>query len=519
MTDNYYATLFHTVSEGAVRAILGMPRAVPLTPRQMAASLRVVFYPHVTESARVRAFAGRLADALTRCGAAVVPYEEALIPGSRDKLQEGLVVITAGEAAAGNLAVDHVSNLRSTTLVGIVDGPCPADLQQQLQDKLNSVVKALAWNVVQVVMFVDEDAWTVCTMNGAIVRFGNDEDFDHEVLSILVPKLAAPVVPPHAADFDMREGELDVSANGCAAYAGDFASSGPAWAGTGLMLFHTSMESLEFRSRFYQRVVQAYLDHRSGMSYGFLARQLPVELEPALTLKEARQRLTAVDWTVERHTMLGDDLYIRVDVQGGPLVVRVPPVWVLTTRSGCDKSNLDVRRDVVLMGLSGGKILFETPSGTSTRIDCKPSYDTLTILAHAVANAIVAAVLLKMLPGSRFPAMLRQSGLALAHWHGTIDRSALPEGYVVHGEHNPPVSCSTFQSAIYALTGKLQALEQSLEQGREFAGDVHVEPFHGINITGPSLGELARWTLRTVESSAVHQFSIQAAREYRGETE
>ncbi|MGB2959700.1 MAG: hypothetical protein WBD30_12515, partial [Bacteroidota bacterium] len=264
---------FHLISERAVQAVLGVDEDVPLTPSAMAAGLRVTFYPRVSSTDRLRAFVERLQSALASAGVTILEYEDALAEG---KLQENLVTIAAGEMQTGDLAVDHVTNLRTSTVVGIVDGPCPADIQTGLQEKLNSVVKALAWYVVQVVIFVDDQLWTVCTMNGAIVRFGYGEGFAREVASVLIPKLAAPVVPPHAADFDVREGRLDLKANGAAEYARDFTRSGKLWAETGLMLFHTSLDSLEFRNRYYQRIVTAFLDHRSGMSYGFLSRQLPV---------------------------------------------------------------------------------------------------------------------------------------------------------------------------------------------------------------------------------------------------
>jgi hypothetical protein len=504
-------TQSQVLSELAVQAVLGMGRQVPLTPPAMAAGLRITFYPGVSTTERVQRFVGKLRHALAAAGATILGYQEALREPSSGKLQENLVTIAAGEMQTGNLAVDHITNLRTSTLVGVVDGPCPTDSEEGLQDKLNSVVRALAWHVVQVVIFVDDRVWTVCTMNGAIVRFNSDDDFVGQVASVLIPKLAAPVVPPHASDFDLREGQLDLTANGAAEYARDFTKSGTLWARTGLMLFHTSMDSLEFRSRYYQRIVAAFLDHRSGMSYGFLARQLPVPLEPAMTIGEANERLGQGDWEGPGFRRLADRLYVTLHVKGGPLIAAVPDVWVLTTRSGCDKSNVDVDRDVVLLGLSNGRIIFETPSGVSARVDCKPSYDTLTILSHAVANAIIGSALRRLRPDSRFSRMLHSQGAALAHWHGMVSPSVLPLGYFFYGQSNPPVSCSTHQSGIYALTGKMSALQQSLEEDVEFVGDVHVEPYHGINITGASLEELAGWVLDVLNADGVTRFSEQNA--------
>jgi hypothetical protein len=118
---------FEAVSEDAVRFILGIEKAVPLSPRTMAESLRVTFYPVSSASHRVTAFAQRLRTALLSCGVNVVDYAQALAAGANGKLPDGLVIVSAGELQTGDLPVDHVANLRTTTIVGIVDGPCPAD--------------------------------------------------------------------------------------------------------------------------------------------------------------------------------------------------------------------------------------------------------------------------------------------------------------------------------------------------------------------------------------------------------
>jgi hypothetical protein len=302
-----------------------------------------------------------------------------------------------------------------------------------------------------------------------------------------VPKLAAPVVPPHAADFEVRPGALDLSDPRYAPYVDDFVRSGPLWEKTDLFLFHTSLEALDFRSPFYKRIVAAYLDHRSGMSYGFLARQTAVNVQPANVLEDQPGSPDE-----------GAEHLVTVNLAGKSYRMEIPDVWVFTTRSGCDKAHLDSRRDVLLMGLSHGRVIFETPKGLDPRIDCRPSYDTLTILAHAVGNAVVASALARIHPTTSFALEMQNRGCALAHWHGSVDRQLLPEGYAVYGDANPPVSCSTHQAALFALMGKITALNETLGKGSEFRGDLHVEPHHGVNMTGRSLVELAEWALRAL---------------------
>ena len=482
----------------AIHAILGMQSAVPLRPDDMAKSLRVTFYPVKHASHRVTQFADLLRAALERCGAKILRYTQAQDDPATGKLKEGIVVISQGDLDTGDLPVDHVPNLRRATIVGVVDGPCPAETATRSQEKLNSVVKRLAWNIEQVTIYVDEDTWTVCTMNGAVVRCSWKTMLE-DTAGVLIPKLAAPVVPPHSSDFDVREGELNLQDPRYASYVKDFQESGKLWHDTGLMLFHTSLKDLEFRNKYYRRLAAAYLDNRSGMSYGFLARQMASPPSATMTLNEAIQKVGAEQIKKTPEVIpTRDGAWIAFHVGEPPLYVHIPDVWVLLTRSGCDKSNIDPHRDLVLLGLSKGKIVFITPRGVTPGTDCKPSYDTLTILSHAVGNALVAAVQHRLQPGQPFATTLAQSGLALAHWHGYLHHATLPPGYVVYGESNPPVSCSTLQAAILALRGKVDAFAGTVVAGQPYSGDAHVEPHHGVNLTGPTLVQLGQWALEHI---------------------
>ena len=500
------------LTDSAMREVLGIKHPVPLSAGSMAKALRVTFFPAKAQTPRVERFVRQLHDALRRVEVQVMEFADALQnhaersrdlgqPGEqlsrpRKRLREGIVVIAAGDLQTGDLPVDYVSNLRSTTVVGIVDGPCPGNAHTDLQARLNSIVRTLAWNIVQVVIFVEDDAWTICTMNGAVIPCHDWTLFDRDVREKLVPKLAAPVVPPHASDYDFEEGGLDLTGGAYHEYVEDFKNGGPLWGKTGLMLFHTSLESLEFRSPFYKRVAAAYLDRRSGMSYGFLARQVATPVKPALKEEEANTLTGGRDWQDHGFVRIHDRLFVTSRLNTGPYLVEVPDVSVLSTRSGCDKSNIDSERDLMLMTLSNGRIRFQTPKPAGGSLDYRPSYDTLTILAHAVGNALVAGLQLCLDAHASFAATLQKTGLALAHWHGTINPHILSSFHLFHGEQNPPVSCSTHQAALYALGGKLRAFRASLDHATPFEGDVHVEPHHGINVTWPTLAGLAKRLLQ-----------------------
>jgi len=479
------------ISEEASRALLGICKTVPMTHQQMAESLRVTFFPFGRSSQRVARFADRLRQAMASSGVDVVPFDRAIAAGRRGKIQEGIVIIAPGTLEEGRLPVDYVPNLRTNAVVGIVDGPCPARDRSDQQDKLNTIVEALVWSIVQVVIYVDDPQWTVCTMNGAIIPCKGGGTFSEDVYGTLIPKLAAPVVPPHASDFQVEEGALDLGAMRWEPYVRDFEESSPLWAETGVMLFHTSMNDVKFRNTYYRRVAAAYLDKRSGMSYGFLSRQPAIAVQPALTEEEA-SRLGC--WPMLQSSGIGRSngiMYVRMNVRSHPMVAPLDDVSVLATRSGCDKSHVNGHRDLVLLGIRDGTIYMQTPKDLDASVDARPSYDTLTILAHAIANSLIASVLKRIDPGALFLRTFERSGVALAHWHGTIERTVIPAGYVQFGEDNPPVSCSTHQAALYTLTGKLRAFGEEIARGEAYLGDVHIEPHHGVNVTWPTLTGLA----------------------------
>lgn len=406
-----------------VRA-LGLPGALPLTSSTMAAQLSVGFLPSSEAGPALVAFAERMRHALATCGVAIDPA------GSPKAL------IAAGRCDDGALPVDRVSSLRETTLVGLFDEPCPVDPAEHGQRRLDRLVETLAWNIVQLAIWVDAEGWTLGTMNGAVERYRHDE-LEARVRDVLIPKLAAPVVPPRADDF-----EIGIALPIDTGLLEAFAEGSRAWSATGLLLGHTPLDRLRFRNRRYERIARAYLDHRSGMSYGFLAWQLP---DP--------------------------------DLSG--------PIRMLSTRSGCDKSRIDVRRDLLLLELDDGKIRVAPVGAAGATLDRRPSYDTRTIVAHGWANRRVA----ELRPDSAIAANLKRRGLALAHWHGELAPERVAASFPIHGAARPPVSCSTAQSAIYAALGKIEA---ATSRDAPLEGDVHLEPLHGTNLSGPDLATLAR---------------------------
>lgn len=473
--------------------LFGLSASVPLTAQEMANALRVTFYPPHEHSPRLDWFTARLRACLVDLGVEVLPFEEALQPSGNGKIQPGIVVIEQGEGQTENLAIHRVSSLYKNPLVALFDRPAPIHGKASLQEKLDAIVEVLAWNLTHVPIFVTDESWTICTMNGSIVECPDFDLMARDVLNVLVPKLTAQVIPPRRSDVKFCEDALDVDAEGLRPFVDDLIESSRIWKRNGLMLSHTSLDDLSYRNGFCRRIVSSYLDQRTGMSYGFLARQLPLQVEPAIRADRAGSAFAGWDADDEPLRTIDGVCYASLEFRGERWFVPVPDVAVIGTRSGCDKTKIDHRRDIVRLARRGGAITFDMPVGLASE-DCRPSYDTRTIIAHAVGNAMVASLIRAIDEDAVFPRVLAESGISLSHWHGYIRHDEAPAGYVRFGADNPPVSCSTEQSAAYAFLGKLYALERCLDEGGVFRGDVHVEPHHGTNISGcMSLTESAEW--------------------------
>lgn len=477
------------LSTAAMGRILGTS-PVPLTSVDMAKSLRVAFYAAVSSNAKLDSFLEKLRVCLIESEVNIITYQQALDEGSDGRIGKGIVLIAPGEGETGNLAIDHVASLSNNTVVAVLGGKHPGLGAGALQERVDALVSGLVWHMAHVIIYIDDTTWTVCNMNGAIDTYSH-EALKDRVLDSLIPKLAAPVVPRQKNEFEVEECPFDTSVPDYEFQVRDMLSGSDAWGKTGLLAAQTKMAELEFRTERYRRIAAAFLSYRTGMSYGFLARQLPLAATPAVDLDDGPPLIRLLDWAQNDFYEIEGHVCVALKLMNKRYLVRVPQVSVICTRSGCKKTQLDPDKDLLKLSLVDGRILIATPKDSRAEDDCQPSFDILTILAHAVGNAIVASALARLRSSSTFHTMLRRRGLALAHWHGFVHSSELPESYHLHGLTNPPVSCSTPQAAIFALSGKLTALQQSLEAGIDYLGDVHVEPSHGTNITGNSLVELA----------------------------
>ena len=463
--NNYVCT--KTISK-----VLGLQEGVPLDLNEMRTNLKVTFHKLNPVSKSLNTFFETLRTSFETLGIQVIDFEKTL--DENNKVKPNIAVFVAGmNDDANDMMVNHVSSLYKNPIIGIYEGSCPANPSDSNQEKLHSVISVLAYDVVHIAIFYSEKDWTICTMNGAIIQIPHTQELDHNIFNMLVPKLTAQVVPPGIlTDISYRYEIFNPFDEEFTHIIEDLQKAALILKQDGLIMSHTEVSSLKFKNKFHERVVRAFLNQRSGMSYGFMVWQLPVESKPAILLSNQKENDTLID-----------DYHIQVSFRNEKYLVEIPEVWVLSTRSGCDKTNLDISKDIVRMGLSKGVVVLDLPIGSTNKHDVKPSYDTLAILAHALGNSILSSLLKTLVGDNSFSHALDNNGMSLFHWHGYLKEGQIPKNHFMHGGGNPSVSCSTRQSALYSFLGKLEALEESALQNKAFIGDVHVEPHHGTNIS------------------------------------
>ena len=527
------------LSQEAIQKVLGLQeKHIPLEPEEMARDLVVTFYPEEGQiiSPRVKAFGERLKEAFFRLGVKVVPYEEALIeiprlqllrkyfrvaissavvsmkkifnvPEDRyhmtlkifskirkdRKIREEIKVIALGEGETGNLPMDNVASFTHSTVVTILDMPDGVENEMDFYIHFDTAFQLFAHHMTNIVIGVGESNWILYNFNASHPVYPISENFEKNLLYSLIPKLSSPIKPPQLREFILRKEAFSVGDAEHSPFVKDLTESGPALEKTGLYPKGKAVHDLAFRSEFYEWIGSVHLDHRSGMSFGFLARQMPVKLPPVWLFEDAKKKFGEALPKEKDYFFFKNRSCLILEISKKKIVVQVPDVWVLTQRSGANKTNMDPHKDTIKIGLVNGRMILETPKGLKLKSFFKPSFDTKVILAHAVGNAIFAAVARFLNPSSIFAKQLEKNGIAISHWHGYINPSHIPKGWHVYGQDKPPVSCSSPQSAVYALEGKEKAFGESIQKGEEYLGDVHIEPQHGTNINYSSLKELGEF--------------------------
>ena len=410
-------------------------------------------------------------------------------------------MVATGNYKDDMLPMGRTLSFTESSIITILDFPQNINTETEFHKHFDTAMSLFAYHMTNIVLAVNETHWLLYNFNASHPIYSLKQDFEKNILHALIPKIVAPIRPCKSSDFIIEPTPFDIHDTTHKQFVNDVVAAGQTLEKTGLYPTGKKIDDLPFRNSFYRWIGKIHLDNRNGMSYGFLARQLPISLSEVALLENVKIKYREHYRQEKDYFYVGTRLFLIFELNGTTKVVlQVPEVWVITQRSGSNKTHINPERDLIKMGLIAGTMRLQTPQGFRLTNDYKTSFDTRVILAHAIGNALVASLLRHINPDAPFVKQATQGGFAISHWHGYFNPESIPEGWHTHGIYNPHVACSSPQSAIYALQGKLTAFFDAFQKNEMYKGDIHIEPHHGTNMTYTSLQEFASF-LKTYPTS------------------
>lgn len=317
----------------------------------------------------------------------------------------------------------------------------------------------------EIIMGIAPDKFSLVNMNLSDSIYLN-EAMDDFVLNSLIPKIYAPIKPPVLNRF--KKGEYDPEES---VFPEQLAELGRLIKSTNLYP-RGSKFSEKVKRQSHKDVVEKIMEGRTGVSYGFIALAEAPTYEGKATITKSTwdklKKVESVDDDMVRENKKGR-WFVRTIIRGKEIYQQVPDIWITTSRSGSDKTNLDPSCDIVRIGVVKGKLHLETPRGVDlNRKDIRPSFDTYVILAQALASALYTPDLIK-------------NGLPILHFHGYPDPNWFGKKEYHSGANNPSLPCGTVEAALLNYSA-IYELANSNGKGMKML--CLVESDHGVNIMG-----------------------------------
>ena len=346
------------------------------------------------------------------------------------------------------------------------------DAQLPYTEKITLGVNTLISQFAEVIIGVSSTRLSILNMNLSDSFFSR-EHLDTFVARSLIPKIYVPIAPLPLSRFTSGHYEPTASP-----YAHKLVTLSQALAKTNLLPSGFQLAEVVKRQS-HQDIVSAIVNGRSGVSYGFVAYAEPPAYEGPIEISQADwQALDPVCGYTEqdiRQTSAGRQ-YLKTTVDEQTYYKQIPDIWLVCSRSGANKTNLDINKDILRLGIQGGLNL-QVAEGidlADSQTDIKPSYDTYVMVAIALAAALYTPELIN-------------NGAPIIHFHGYPAKTWFQPAEDHAGTQNPAVPCGTYESGVFNFLS-LHQLANSAQRPLTLVG--LVEPDHGINLLAQNLDHL-----------------------------
>lgn len=349
-------------------------------------------------------------------------------------------------------------------------------LDPEFEDSQTTYDKKIAIGLKNLISTMSEIVIGVSSRNFAIINMNlsdsvyKREDLGDFVYNSLIPKIYAPIKPPILSRF--KRGEFDPDD---VPYARKLAELGRELKNTELFP-EGSKFSDKIARQSHRDVINKILDGRTGVSYGFIALAEPPRYQgPGQISREEweslgkNEKFSSGDVREDKNGRW----FIKTRLNGEERYQQIPDIWIVTSRSGCDKTSLNPSSDIVRIGLIKGQLYLQVPKGVDLdRRDIRPSFDTYVILAQALSASLYT------------PGMIKD-GMPILHFHGYPDPLWFTDNEFHSGEQNPSLPCGTVEAALLNYSAVYEIANNNRDIGSEKKMICLVESDHGVNIMGP----------------------------------
>ena len=337
-------------------------------------------------------------------------------------------------------------------------------------EKIGLGVNTLISQFSEVVIGVSQEKISILNMNLSDSLFDRHQ-LDSFVLRSLIPKIYVPIAPLPLSRFQLSRFNPHTSP-----YAQKLITLSSSLSSTGL--FPSGFKLSEVvRRQSHRDIVSAIVNGRTGVSYGFVAYAEPPQYEGAIEISQTEwENLAPVeDFSEEevRQNAAGRR-YLKTLINTQTCYRQIPNLWLVCSRSGANKTNLDIGQDILRLGIQGDLKLQIAEGADETVADIKPSYDTYVMIAIALATALYTPELIA-------------DGAPIIHFHGYPSQAWFQPSEDYAGTQNPAVPCGTYESGVFNFLS-IHQLASSPQRPLSLVG--LVEPDHGINLLSNSLSYL-----------------------------
>jgi hypothetical protein len=340
--------------------------------------------------------------------------------------------------------------------------------QQKIKIGLNTLVRTFS----EIVIGVSPSKFSILNMNLSDSLFSRDE-IDNFVLKSLIPKVYVPILPLPLSKFKLEKFHPPESI-----YAKKLVSLSKQLADTNLFPPGSKLTEV-IKRQSHRDIVNVIVNGRTGVSYGFVAYAEPPSYIGEIEINEHEWQnlasVTGFSINEVRQNAIGRR-YLKTLIGAEYKYKQIPDIWILSARSGSNKTNLNLESDILRIGLTD-RLLLQLPQEIDPQVvDIKPSYDVYVMIAISLAAALYTPELIK-------------DGAPIIHFHGyPAFEWFKPNEYCV-GVDNPSVPCGTYESGVFNFLGIASLASQQMKNQALIS---LVEPDHGTNFIAHDLEYLVK---------------------------